>query len=254
MSKAEVILGAILLTVILPLTFLTVRFFLNQNNSGFSKISWEKPAEELKGNMILAPLENTDLAPENIPAELSKPAEKVAEKSVPASPSLGEPSLPILDEASPLDIKNHLVNWGFTKSNGRTIDTIIIHSSYDALSGNPYSLEGLIKEYKQYGVAPHYLIDRQGIIYRLVEDKNMAYHAGVSLIPDGRTNVNEFSLGIEIMTTKKDTPTEEQYAALQKLIDFLKGSYKIKYVLGHDQIAEGRKDDPWNFNWEKIKK
>jgi hypothetical protein len=246
MRKNGIILGVILLAVILPLTFLTVRFFLNQNNSGFSKISWEKPEEELKGSMILVPLTTADSAPENIPAELNKPAEKVAEKSV--------PSLPILDGASPLDIKNHLVNWGFTKSNGRTIDTIIIHSSYDALSGNPYSLEGLIKEYQQYGVAPHYLIDRQGIIYRLVEDKNMAYHAGVSLVPDGRTNVNGFSLGIEIMTTKTDSPTQEQYAALQKLIDFLKGSYKIKYVLGHNQIAEGRKDDPWNFNWEKIKK
>jgi len=41
---------------------------------------------------------------------------------------------------------------------------------------------------------------------------------------------------------------------LQKLIDFLRGSYKIKYVLGHNQIAEGRKDDPWNFDWKKIVK
>lgn len=254
MRKNGIIFWAILLAVILPLTFLTVRFFLNQNSSGFSKISWEKPAEELKDNIILAPLTTADSAPENIPAELSKPAEKVAEKSVPASPSLDGPSLPILDEASSLAMENHLVSWGFAKSTDRTIDTIIIHSSYDALSGNPYSLEGLIKEYKQYGVAPHYLIDRQGIIYRLVEDKNVAYHAGVSLVPDGRTNVNNFSLGIEIMTTKTDSPTQEQYAALQKLIDFCKENYKIKYVLGHEQIAEGRKDDPWNFNWEKIKK
>jgi N-acetyl-anhydromuramyl-L-alanine amidase AmpD len=238
MKNKGIILGAILLAVILPLTFLTVRFFLNQNNSGFSQISWEKPAAELKGNLILAPLENTDSAPENIPAKPEKSAEKIIEKPITTS----------------LAIENHLASWGFTKSNGRTIDTIVVHSSYDALSGNPYSLEGLIKEYKQYGVAPHYLIDRQGIIYRLVEDKNTAYHAGVSQTPDGRKNVNEFSLGIEIMTTKKDTPTEEQYAALQKLIDFLKRSYKIKYVLGHNQIAEGRKDDPWNFDWEKIKK
>ena len=238
MKKAKVIFWAILLTVILPLTFLTVRFFLNQNNSGFSKISWEKPAAELKDNVILASLENTDLAPENIPAKPEESAEKIIEKPITTS----------------LAIENHLASWGFAKSNGRTIDTIIIHSSYDALSGNFYSLEGLIKEYRQYGVAPHYLIDRQGIIYRLVEDKNVAYHAGVSLVPDGRTNVNGFSLGIEIMTTKTDSPTQEQYAALQKLIDFLKGSYKIKYVLGHNQIAEGRKDDPWNFDWKKITK
>ena len=201
---------------------------------------------ELKDNLILAPLNAQDLAPENVSGESNKPVEKVAEKSVPA--------LPIMSEVASLDIKNHLVSWGFAESSQRTPDTIIVHSSYDALSGNVYSLEGLIKEYQQYGVSPHYLIDRQGVIYRLVADKNTAYHAGESLMPDGRKNVNEFSLGIEIMTTKKEVPTEEQYVALQKLIDFLRGSYKIKYVLGHNQIAEGRKDDPWNFDWKKIVK
>jgi len=111
----------------------------------------------------------------------------------------------------------------------------------------------LLKEYQQYKVAPHYLINRSGNIYRLVEDKNIAYHAGESQTPDGRKNVNEFSLGIEIMATQASGPTEKQYAALQKLVDFLKESCKIKYVLGHNQIAPGRKDDPWNFDWQKIK-
>src|SRR5665647_2902339 len=114
MKNKGIILGAILLAVVLPLTFLTVRFFLNQNNSGFSKISWEKPAEELKDNMILAPLENTDSAPENIPAELSKSAEKVAEKSVPASPP-ASPASPSLGGSTSLAIENHLASWGFTK-------------------------------------------------------------------------------------------------------------------------------------------
>jgi N-acetyl-anhydromuramyl-L-alanine amidase AmpD len=236
MKKAKVIFWAIFLAVILPLAFLLVKFFFNQNNSGFNKISWGKPEEGLKDNLILAPLTAADSEPNNIPSEQDKPKEKITEKPVLVS----------------LSIKNHLVNWGFAESAQRTVDTIIIHSSYDALSGNPYSLEGLIKEYQQYGVTPHYLIDRKGIIYRLVEDKNTAFHAGASQTPDGRTNVNAFSLGIEIMNTQTDSPTKEQYAALKKLIDFLRESYKIKYVLGHNQIAEGRKDDPWNFDWGKI--
>jgi N-acetyl-anhydromuramyl-L-alanine amidase AmpD len=237
MKKFKFILGAVFLTIILPLTFLTVNFFLNQNNSGFSKISWEQPEAELKDNFILAPLTTADSAPENIPAKPEDSAEKIIEKPVTTS----------------LAIENRLAIWGFAKSSERTIDTIVIHSSYDALSGNVYSLEGLIKEYQQYGVAPHYLIDRKGVVYRLVADKNTAYHAGKSQVPDGRENVNDFSIGIEIMNTKTDSPAKEQYAALQKLIDFLHESYKIKYVLGHNQIAPGRKDDPWNFNWEKIK-
>lgn len=238
MKKAKVIFWAIFLAIILPLAFLTVKFFLNQNNSGFSKISWGKPEEDLKDNLILAPLESQDSEQKNYPAEPEKPVEKTAEISFPIA----------------LDIENHLVSWGFAESSQRAIDTVVIHSSYDALSGDPYSVEGLIKEYRQYKVAPHYLIDRKGIIYRLVEDKNTAYHAGESQAPDGRTNVNEFSLGIEIMNTKTDKPTQEQYASLQKLIDFLRESYNIKYVLGHNQIADGRKDDPWNFDWEKMKK
>jgi len=153
---------------------------------------------------------------------------------------------------SDLKITNKLVDFGFKQAAGRSIDTIIIHSTYDAVGGDPFSVSGVIVEYKSYGVSPHYLIGRDGTIYRLVEDKNIAYHAGVAKTPDGRTNVNEFSIGIELINTKTDKVTDAQYAALNDLIDQLKGEYKIKYVLGHNQIAPGRKDDPWNFDWKKL--
>jgi hypothetical protein len=152
-----------------------------------------------------------------------------------------------------LSITNRLVSWGFEKAQGRKIDTIIIHSSYDAIGDDPYSVSGVIAEYKSYGVSPHYLIDRKGKVYRLVSDANVAYHAGESKMPDSRTGVNNFSIGIEMLTTKKDKLTQEQYSALKLLISDLKGSYKITSVLGHNQIAPGRKDDPWNFEWNKLK-
>jgi hypothetical protein len=152
-----------------------------------------------------------------------------------------------------LSITNRLVSWGFQADSGRKIDTIIIHSSYDALGDDPYSVSGVIAEYKSYSVSPHYLIDRNGKVYRLVEDKNIAYHAGESKVPDGRTGVNAFSIGIEMLTTKKDKLTDAQYSALKLLISDLKGKYKITSVLGHNQIAPGRKDDPWNFEWSKLK-
>jgi N-acetylmuramoyl-L-alanine amidase/AmpD protein len=236
MKKIKLIFWFFLLAVILPLAFLTVKFFLNQNKPSFTKISWEKPEEPLE-NAILAPLVVPEPVADNSPKEIEKPSAQITEKILPPT----------------LDIKDRLVGWGFAKADKRVIDTIIIHSSYDALLGNPYDLEGLIKEYRQYGVAPHYLIDRKGVVYRLVEDKNVAYHAGVSKTADGRKNVNDFSLGIEIMNTQTDSPTQEQYTALKKLVDFLQESYKIKYVLGHNQISPSRKDDPWNFDWGKIK-
>jgi N-acetyl-anhydromuramyl-L-alanine amidase AmpD len=151
-----------------------------------------------------------------------------------------------------LKIFDRLMSAGFKKSTGRTIDTIIIHSSYDALGGDPFNVAGIIKEYKDYGVSAHYIIGRDGTIYRLVREQDIAYHAGVSKVPDGRMNVNDFSIGIEVVTTKTSAPTVEQYAALQKLVDAIKIRNKIKYVLGHDQIAPGRKDDPWNFDWKKL--
>jgi len=156
------------------------------------------------------------------------------------------------DEKYKLNIASKLVNSGFQKSSGRNINAIIIHSSYDAIGGDPFNVDGLIREYKNYGVAPHYLIDRAGEIYRLVEDKNIAYHAGAGRLPDGRTNINEISIGIELMNTKDGKFTPSQYETLNKLIKNLKSKYSIKYVLGHNQIAPGRKDDPWNFDWGKI--
>lgn len=156
-------------------------------------------------------------------------------------------------EARP-DIIEKLVSWGFQAVNERKIDTVVIHTSYDAIGGAPYDVDGLIREYKSYQVAPHYLIDRNGKIYQLVEEKDIAYHAGKSQMPDGRQNVNEFSIGIELMNIKVGQITDEQYQALNDLIKDIKSRYDIKYVLGHNQIASNRKDDPWNFDWDRIDK
>ncbi len=145
-----------------------------------------------------------------------------------------------------------LVNFGFEKSNGRKIDTIIIHSTYNPSGTDKFNLNKILSIYKSYGVSPHYIIDRTGNIYQLVSDKNIAYHAGKSKTPDGRTEVNNFSLGIEIINDKISKPTDQQYTALNSLSTYLKSKYSIKYVLGHNQVSPGRKDDPWNFDWGKV--
>ncbi len=150
--------------------------------------------------------------------------------------------------------KVNLISWGYKSTNNRKIDTIIVHSSYDALGGDVYDVEGILKEYKQYGVSAHYLIGRDGTIWQLVAEKNIAYHAGESSVPDGRTGVNNFSIGIEMVNTEKDNYTDDQYSALNSLIVNLKKKYSIKYVLGHKDIAPGRKTDPWGMDWSKVDK
>lgn len=157
-------------------------------------------------------------------------------------------------EEEELNIENRLISTGFSiPQKMRTIDTIVLHSSYDLLGSDPYSVSGIIKEYTDYGVSAHYLIDRKGKIYRLVEDKNIAYHAGASQMPDNRKNVNDFSIGIEMMNKKETEFTGAQYKAVNSLIALLKKKYPIKSIVGHSDIAPDRKTDPWNFNWKKLK-
>jgi len=160
---------------------------------------------------------------------------------------------PVEQMDSQLKIMDRLMTTGFTvPKSTRSIDTIVLHSSYDLNGSDPYSVSGIVKEYTDYGVSAHYLIDRKGTIYRLVKDKNIAYHAGVSKMPDNRKNVNDFSIGIEMMNTKKGSFTSAQYTAVNNLIASLKKKYPIKSVVGHSDIAPDRKTDPWNFDWKQL--
>ncbi|MFZ2188664.1 MAG: N-acetylmuramoyl-L-alanine amidase [Candidatus Moraniibacteriota bacterium] len=241
--------------------FLIGTFFYFQKSSGNKKVELDLKQNSEEQKIIK---ESVDGQSEvvSVPGEVESLPEEVNEstssqsKEVELVPVVAEKPVVTSDDApkvTKLSITNRLVSFGFQKSDSRKIDTIIIHSSYDAIGDDPYSVSGVIAEYKSYGVSPHYLIDRKGNIYRLVEDKNIAYHAGESKMSDGRTGVNIFSIGIEMLTTKKEKLTDAQYSALKLLIANLKGKYKITAVLGHNEIAPGRKDDPWNFEWGKIK-
>jgi N-acetyl-anhydromuramyl-L-alanine amidase AmpD len=157
-------------------------------------------------------------------------------------------------EKTDLNIIDRKVDFGFSvPKEERSIDTVVLHSSYNSTGGDPYSVEKVIDIWRGYGVAPHYMIDRRGAIYQLVDDADIAYHAGVSKMPDGRTNVNDFSIGVEILNTKDDKYTDAQYASVNALTAYLRGKYSIKQVVGHADIAPGRKDDPWHFNWKQLK-
>lgn len=225
-------------------------YFLGNKQEKF--VSENIYEEDIK---ILEIEEDTNTLDENTSEELeieevySEEEIKVNEDSkVVAEPKKIEKSV------SDIEIEDKLVSWGFTPSTDRKVDTIVLHSSYNALGGDEYDLDKLIQEYKEYGVAAHYLIDRKGDIYRLVKDRDIAYHAGVSEVPDGRIGVNNFSIGIEIINTKTDDYEENQYEAVNLLIKEIKKDYNIKYVLGHSEIAPDRKTDPWNIDWDKIER
>jgi len=132
----------------------------------------------------------------------------------------------------------------------RNITAIIVHSTYNSDGGEKYDIDLIIKQFSHYRVSSHYVIGRDGVIYRLVKEKDVAFHAGKSQLPNGQIGLNSRSIGIELMTSKEEAPTEQQIKSLTILVNDIKKRYKIEYILRHSDIAPNRKTDPWNMDWE----
>lgn len=102
-------------------------------------------------------------------------------------------------------------------------------------------------------VSSHFFIRRDGKIIQFVSCLQRAWHAGVSQW-QGRERCNDFSVGIELEGSDFEAFETTQYKTLQSLINCLKKTYAIQYVVGHSDIAPGRKTDPGPyFEWQKIK-
>ena len=71
-------------------------------------------------------------------------------------------------------------------------------------------------------------------------------------MPDGRTGVNAFSIGIELVGGVNDHFTEPQYVSLQELIVHLKQRYPISHIVSHGEVAPDRRTDPWNLDWQRV--
>ncbi|MDO4511242.1 MAG: N-acetylmuramoyl-L-alanine amidase, partial [Bacteroidales bacterium] len=132
----------------------------------------------------------------------------------------------------------------------RIVDVLVLHSSH-ALGADTFSVDGVIALYNRYRVGAHYLIGREGQIYRLANENDVAFHAGESFLPcdTARRSLNRCSIGIEIINGKTSGPTPEQYDALLRLVDDIRGRHPISYIYGHSHIAPSRKTDPWAFDW-----
>lgn len=151
------------------------------------------------------------------------------------------------------EVINKKVNFGRKNTSGKKNDVIIIHSVYNASGGDQYDVDLIIRQFAKYGVCAHYLIDREGTIFRMIDEKDIAYHAGASKLPDGSTGINNRSIGIEIITSLTEAPTEAQITAAKQLVKDIQSRHNIKYVLRHSDIAPGRKTDPWNMDWDAFR-
>lgn len=101
-------------------------------------------------------------------------------------------------------------------------------------------------------VSAHFLIRRDGALVQFVSAHDRAWHAGVSAFC-GRERCNDFSIGIELEGTD-DLPFEPaQYDTLAALTAALRAAYPLADVMGHEDIAPGRKTDPGPcFDWQRY--
>ncbi|MDX1497299.1 MAG: 1,6-anhydro-N-acetylmuramyl-L-alanine amidase AmpD [Salinisphaeraceae bacterium] len=101
-------------------------------------------------------------------------------------------------------------------------------------------------------VSAHVLIRRCGEVVQFVNFKHRAWHAGQSCF-EGRNRCNDFSIGIELEGTDACPYEPVQYARLASLAAALMQAYPgitAQRVVGHSDIAPGRKTDPGEaFDW-----
>ena len=101
-------------------------------------------------------------------------------------------------------------------------------------------------------VSAHFLIRRDGALLQFVRCARRAWHAGESSWR-GRGRCNDFSIGIELEGTDTRRYTAAQYRALGRLARALLRRYPIVDVVGHCDVAPGRKTDPGPaFDWARL--
>lgn len=101
-------------------------------------------------------------------------------------------------------------------------------------------------------VSSHFLVRRDGELVQFVSCDDRAWHAGRS-VWQGRENCNDYSIGIELEGLEGECFEDAQYDALAALLQRLAQEYPVRWVVGHEHIAPGRKQDPGpGFDWSQL--
>ena len=105
-------------------------------------------------------------------------------------------------------------------------------------------------------VSAHAVIRRAGEITQYVPFGARAWHAGESSY-QGRAACNDYSVGIELEGADLVAYTDAQYDSLAQLIRALCAAYptlSTERLVGHSDIAPGRKTDPGPaFDWPRLR-
>ncbi len=145
-------------------------------------------------------------------------------------------------------------NFDKNKRSKNTIKAIVFH--YTGMQSERESLDRLIDPKSK--VSSHFLINKTGKIYRLVQDNNIAWHAGKSCWGKIK-NLNKNSIGIELANKGHQYGysnfKKKQLLSLVYICKILIKKYRIKKhnIIGHSDIAPLRKIDPGErFPWREF--
>ncbi|WP_244614882.1 N-acetylmuramoyl-L-alanine amidase [Pukyongiella litopenaei] len=103
-------------------------------------------------------------------------------------------------------------------------------------------------------VSAHYLIGGDGTIWQMVDEAKRAWHAGAGEWR-GLEDINSRSIGIELDNRGDHPFSEPQMAALEDLLRDVMQRHRIgpAGVIGHSDMAPGRKHDPGpRFDWTRL--
>ena len=151
-------------------------------------------------------------------------------------------------------IENNSPNYSKINKSQRSIKYVIIH--YTGMQSEIASIDRL--KNRKSKVSCHYLINRKGVIIKMVDENNIAWHAGKSRWKKF-TNLNKNSIGIELVNKGHEFGyqnfSKRQIKSLIRLCKRLKKQYLIstENFLGHSDVAPLRKIDPGEkFPWKEL--
>lgn len=151
------------------------------------------------------------------------------------------PELKLTERSSP--------NCG-PRRDGAKPDIVVVH--YTAMDSAAAAANTLCNPDTE--VSAHYLIAEDGEVLSLVPEALRAWHAGAGRW--GRvTDVNSHSIGIELSNTGFAPFAARQMDALTELLKgiTLRWAIRPERVIGHSDMAPGRKIDPGlRFDWRRL--
>lgn len=134
------------------------------------------------------------------------------------------------------------------KSRGtNTCEYIVLHDTASTATAAANA------KYLATSIAPasaHYVVGYEGEVYKIGQDDQILWHAGESAW-EGRTDMNRYSIGIEIHSDGT-TFTDPQRAAVKQLVRDLMQTHGIpaNRVIRHKDIAPKRKSDVRDAFWQ----